>query len=155
MESELQKAVVRNETVSGLYEKVYEDNATGKVTDEWFMQLSHKYEVERGELKIKIADLRKRLQDADTKQAGRENFIAAIRRFMEMKKLTKPLLHELIDRIEVHETEGIGKNKTQRVVIFYKFVGYLEIPDEDMPAFCQADTRKGVSIRYVTDKTAS
>ena len=89
-----------------VYEKVYEDNATGKVTDEWFMQLSHKYEVERGELKMKIADLRKRLQEADTKQAGRDNFIAAIRRFMEMKRLTRPLLHELIDRIEVHETEG-------------------------------------------------
>ena len=155
MEGELQKAIVRNETVAGLYEKVYEDNATGKVTDEWFMQLSHKYEVERGELKMKIADLRKRLQEADTKQAGRDNFIAAIRRFMEMKRLTRPLLHELIDRIEVHETEGVGKNKTQRVVIFYKFVGYLEIPDDDITTFCQADTRKGVSIRYLTDRTAS
>lgn len=51
-----------------VYEKVYEDNATGKVTDEWFMQLSHKYEVERGELKMKIADLRKRLQEADTRK---------------------------------------------------------------------------------------
>ena len=42
-EEELQKAIVRNETVSNLYEKLYEDNATGKVSDEWFMQLSHKY----------------------------------------------------------------------------------------------------------------
>ena len=39
-EEELQKAIVRNETVSNLYEKLYEDNATGKVSDEWFMQLS-------------------------------------------------------------------------------------------------------------------
>ena len=46
-EEELQKAIVRNDTVSNLYEKLYEDNATGKVSDEWFMQLSHKYEVER------------------------------------------------------------------------------------------------------------
>ena len=42
-ESELQKAVSRSEKVSQLYEKVYEDNAEGKISDEWFMQLSHKY----------------------------------------------------------------------------------------------------------------
>lgn len=53
-EGELQQAIVRNDTVSRLYEKLYEDNATGKVSDEWFMQLSHKYEVERMELKAKI-----------------------------------------------------------------------------------------------------
>ena len=46
-EEELQKALVRNETISRLYEKLYEDNATGKVSDEWFMQLSHKYEEKR------------------------------------------------------------------------------------------------------------
>ena len=46
-EEELQKAIMRNDTVAQLYEKLYEDNATGKVSDEWFMQLSHKYEVER------------------------------------------------------------------------------------------------------------
>ena len=45
-EEELQKAMIRNDTFSRLYEKLYEDNATGKVSDEWFMQLSHKYEVE-------------------------------------------------------------------------------------------------------------
>ena len=43
LEDELQKAIARNETVLKLYEKVYEDNATGKVTDEFFMQLSHRY----------------------------------------------------------------------------------------------------------------
>ena len=45
-EEELQKAMTRNDTVSRLYEKLYKDNAIGKVSDEWFMQLSHKYEVE-------------------------------------------------------------------------------------------------------------
>ena len=38
--SELQKPVARNATIARLYEKLYEDNASGKVTDELFMQLS-------------------------------------------------------------------------------------------------------------------
>ena len=61
IEEDLQKSISRNETVLKLYEKIYEDNAAGKVTDEFFMQLSHKYEVERMELKGRISALRRRL----------------------------------------------------------------------------------------------
>ena len=64
-------------------------------------------------------------------QQNKENFINAIRRFMEMKKLTAPLLRELIDKITVYETEGVGKNRSQRVMIHYKFIGYIEIPNAE------------------------
>lgn len=148
LEEELCKSVARNEKISGLYEKLYEDNASGKVTDEWFMQLSHKYEVERMELKAKIAELRKRISNIGTMQQNKENFINAIRRFMEMKKLTAPLLRELIDKITVYETEGVGKNRSQRVMIHYKFIGYIEIPE--CGKNYKADTRKGVAVEYVT-----
>lgn len=148
LEEELCKSISRNKKVSGFYEKLYEDNVSGKVTDEWFMQLSHKYEVERMELKAKIAELRKRISNIGTMQQNKENFINAIRRFMEMKKLTAPLLRELIDKITVYETEGVGKNRSQRVMIHYKFVGYIEIPE--CGKNYRADTRKGVAVEYVT-----
>ena len=148
-EAELQKAIVRNNTLLQLYEKLYEDNAMGKVSDEWFMQLSHKYEVERMQLKAKISDLRNKLMQSGEEQKEREHFIKAIRKFMQMERLTAPLLRELIDKIEVFETEGVGKNRTQRIVIYYRFVGYVELPET---AFCEhyrADTRKGVSVEYL------
>lgn len=148
-EGELQKSAVRIETVSRMYEKLYEDNATGKVTDEWFMQLSHKYEVERKELKSKIAALRDQLNGLSTMQQGKEQFIGAVRKFMEMEKLTAPLLRELIDHIDVYETEGTGKNRTQRIVIYYRFVGYIEIPDSAFSNNYTADTRQGVAVEYV------
>ena len=109
-EEELQKAMTRNDTVSRLYEKLYEDNATGKVSDEWFMQVDY---------------------------------------------LTAPLLRELIDHIDVFETEGIGKNRTQRIVIYYRFVGYVEIPTAPRHPHYKADTRQGVAAEYLTEpKTA-
>ena len=74
LEAELQKAIFRNETVLKLYEKVYEDNAAGKVTDEFFLQLSHRYEVERMELKGKISSMRKQLADMANRELGQEAF---------------------------------------------------------------------------------
>lgn len=124
----LQKAIVRNERAANLYEKLYEDNAEGKVTDEWFMQLSHKYEVERMELKAKIAEYKERLRWLAENNHNKENFISAVRKFMEMKELKPALLHELIERIEVYETEGTGKNRTQRIVIHYRFEGISKYP---------------------------
>ena len=56
--TKLQKAIARSNTVSNLYEKLYEDNVLGKVSDKRFAELSHKYETERMDLKAKITDLR-------------------------------------------------------------------------------------------------
>ena len=150
-EEELQKAIVRNDTVAQLYEKLYEDNATGKVSDEWFMQLSHKYEVERMELKAKIKALRQKISECGQREQERENFTSAIRRFMRMDRLTAPLLRELIDHIDVFETEGTGKSRTQRIVVYYRFVGYVEIPEVSQRTRVKADTRKGVAVEYLTE----
>lgn len=144
----LDKAVSRNETVGALYEKVYEDNACGKVSDEWFMQLAHKYEVERMELKERIAQLQEKLQELEEQTHRKDVFLRAIRKFMEMDTLTPPLLHELIDHIDVYETEGMGKNRTQRIAICYRFVGYFEMPFPTGENY-RAETRQGVAVEYI------
>ena len=147
LEGELQKALARQQKVANLYEKLYEDNAEGKVTDERFTHMSHKYELERTELKGKISDLRHKLSNAQETSKGKDMFLNAVRSFMEMENLTAPLAKELIDHIDVYESEGKGKNKTQRIVIYYRFVGYIELPDK-IPIV--NDTRQGVAMNYIS-----
>ena len=151
LESELQKAIARSGTVSQLYEKLYEDNVIGKVSDEWFVELSHKYEKERMDLKAKIADTRYRIEELKNNNSEYEKFISAIRRFMQMDNLTSPLLQELIDHIDIFETEGTGKSRTQRIVIYYRFIGYIELPNVTKQTHI-ADTRKGVAVEYITEQ---
>ena len=151
VETTLRQARERNTKVAELYEKAYEDNAAGKVTDDWFMHLSHKYEEERMELRERIAACEQKLDALDRDQHRKDAFLAAIRKFMEMGTLTAPLLQELIDHIDIYETEGTGKNRTQRIVIYYRFVGYIELPDS---AFRRSDryrtdTRQGVAVEYI------
>lgn len=149
--SELQKAIARSNTVSQLYEKLYEDNVIGKVSDEWFVELSHKYEKERMDLKAKIADTRYKIEELKNTNSEYEKFISAIRRFMQMDNLTSPLLRELIDHIDIFETEGTGKGRTQRIVIYYRFIGYIELPNTTKQTHI-ADTRKGVVVEYITEQ---
>ena len=151
LESELQKALTRSNTVSQLYEKLYEDNVIGKVSDEWFIELSHKYEKERMDLKAKIADTRYKIEELKSNNSEYGKFISAIRRFMQMGNLTSPLLRELIDHIDIFETEGTGKSRTQRIVIYYRFIGYIELPNATKQTHI-ADTRKGVAVEYITEQ---
>lgn len=151
LESELQKAIAHSNTVSQLYEKLYEDNVIGKVSDEWFVELSHKYEKERMDLKAKIADTRHQIEELKNTNSEYGKFISAIRRFMQMDNLTSPLLRELIDHIDIFETEGTGKSRTQRIVIYYRFIGYIELPNTTKQTHI-ADTRKGVAVEYITEQ---
>lgn len=149
LEEELRKAKQRKELVATLYEKLYEDNATGKVTDEWYSHMSLKYEVERVELKAKIEELERKLANMQTAAKNNEYFVRAVRRFMEMDTLTAPLLKELIDRIEVSEVEGKGKNRRQRIVIHYRFAGYIDLEENYVESNFKQDTRQGVAVEYV------
>ena len=136
-------------------ERLYEDNVSGKVTDEWFMQLSHKYETEREELKKKILSFREKLNNIGTLRQSKDSFILAVRKFMEMQTLTPVLLRELIERIDVHQIEKTGKNRTQRIVIHYRFVGIIEIPAVPRHEHIKLDTRQGVAVEYVPNAVSA
>lgn len=83
----------------------------------------------------------------------KEQFLKAVRKFMEMKTLTPAILHELVERIDVYQTQGRGKNRTQRIVIHYNFIGVLDLPEvEEYPENVVLDSRQGVAIEYLVGK---
>ncbi|MDD4494247.1 MAG: recombinase family protein [Eubacteriales bacterium] len=148
IDAKLSTAKSRNKVVSDLYEKTYEDNAIGKITDERFMQLSHKYDIEQSELKIAIRTLENELLELEQTELSKDNFISAIRRFMQMDRLTPNILRELIEKIEVYHIEGVGKNRTQRIVVHYKFIGVLEMPEKISDDVVTLEARQGVAVSY-------
>lgn len=66
-----------------------------------------------------------------------------------MKTLNPVILRELIEKIEVHQIEGTGKNRTQRVVIHYRFVGCLQIPGWHRKRKVTLESRQGVAVNYL------
>ena len=147
-ESSIDKSVARTKEIAVMYEKLFEKHINGIVNEESFMQLSQKYETERDELKVKIRQYQEELSEIENLRTSKEQFTFAVRKFMQMETLTPALLNELIEKIEVHSIEGKGKNKTQRVVIHYRFVGYIELPTKE-DDFYKSDTRQGVQVSYI------
>ncbi len=148
LESSIDKATARTKEVAVMYEKLFEKHINGIVNEESFMQLSQKYETERDELKLKIRQYQEELSEIENLRTSKEQFTFAVRKFMQMETLTPALLNELIEKIEVHSIEGKGKNKTQRIVIHYRFIGVIENPVKEENIVLEA--RQGVAVEYLT-----
>ncbi len=140
----------RLKEIERLYERVYEDNVNGKVTDDWFMKLTHKYEAETEQTQKNIISMQNELANLEEKRGQKDSFLRAVRRFMEMKTLNPIILKELIEKIEVYHVEGSGKNKTQRIVIHYRFVGCLTIPEWYRKRRVSLESRSGVEVNFLT-----
>ena len=122
----------------------------GKIDDTRFARMSKRYEQEQGEIGAKVKTLRLELKKAEGQQMDMEDFLETVRRYTHVTKITQRMVSELIDHIDVYETQGTGKNKTQRLVIYYKFVGYLDIDPTQCHPNYTADIREGVAIEYVS-----
>lgn len=57
--------------------------------------------------------------------------------------------HFTFYRIEVYETQGVGKSRTQRITIHYRFVGYIDIPAAPLTSHYISETRQGVAVEYI------
>ncbi len=101
-------------------------------------------------MKSKTARLRQQLAEADSAEQDQQRFLRAVRKFLEMDTLTASLLSELVEKIIVHETEGTGRNRTQRIEICYRFVGYLDIPEKPQSPIYQEHIRQGVEQAFYT-----
>ena len=148
LETSIDKAVARTQEVALMYEKLFEKHINGIVNEESFMQLSQKYEAERDELKVKIKQYRDELAATENLRTSKEQFTTAVRKFMQMETLTPALLNELVEKIEVYSIEGKGKNRTQRIIIHYRFFGVIENPVKEDNVVLEA--RQGVAVEYLT-----
>ena len=154
---ELNALVARDKELDNIFERLYEDNLSGKVTDERFAKMSQKYEKEQSELAGLIKALRDEVAKMGDKSMTTDTFIATVRQYTRAKKLTPRMLNELMDFIEVYHAEKIDGIWEQKLRIHFNCVGAIEIPEE--LALPQPDvtikTRRGVFVHYQYDKDAT
>ena len=149
-QKELATAQARDSELDGLFERIYEDNISGKLSDERFAKMSQRYEEEQAELSEKIKALRKELDKLSGDSVSTDMFLATVCKYTRAKKLTPRMLNELVNHIEVHQAEKINGEWVQKLTIYYNCVGALFIPDTpSMPVpDVTVNTRRGVYVSY-------
>ena len=125
---ELDRYQKRVRDLDSITKKMVEQNALGTLTDERFAILTAEYEAEQRDLRDKVEKLDALLNQKRDGLQNAGHFLTAISKYKDITELDVSVLHELLEKIVVHEAEGVGKARTQKIDIHWRFVGLL--PDK-------------------------
>lgn len=153
---ELDGLLARDRELDTLFERLYEDNVSGKIDDARFAKMAKRYEQEQGENAGRIKALRLEVKKLEEKRMDVDDFLETVRHYTNAAKITKRMVAELIDHIEVYPAVKEDGVTNQRVTIHYNCIGAFEVPDRrKIPERdILLETRKGVALSYAPAQIA-
>lgn len=102
-----------------LMDKIYEDNAFGKIADDVYERRLVKYEREQKELLSAVSEEQTVLESAEQKTTDFRSLLRTFREMTDIKELTPTLVNSLIERIEVHNNEKSSGHSYMKVDIYF------------------------------------
>ena len=129
---ELAQARERIGKLDVIVQRLYEDNIEGKISDERFARMSATYEAEQKQLETRAAELETAIADARAQRLNADSFLGMVRRYTDITELTAEIIRSFVERIEVRKPEKVPgtRTKKQTLVIWWNFIGAVDIPEE-------------------------
>jgi len=125
----LAAALARDKELDILYEKVYEDFSFGRLNEERFNKLSEKYEEEQTELKQRIKHPKEIVAEEKCHEMDASGFLRLAREYSDIEALTPEILSMFVDKIVVHHRDMLFGETVQKVEIYYRLIGSIELPN--------------------------
>ena len=125
-EQELKVTTARLRELEKLMQNLYEDKYTGVIPQGVFQTLMQKYETERATKAAALPELEQKVRRQRESQMDVNRWATVIARYTDITELDETILFELVERIEVGETQVIDGAKVRDVKVFYRYVGNID-----------------------------
>ena len=116
----------RMKELDNLFQRIYEDNISGKLSDERFMKLSKGYDTEQADLQEEMTRLQEHIQQAEKQSVNVDRFLSIVKKYTNLTELTPEILHEFVDRIIVHAPDKSSGRRLQEIEIIYNHIGTFD-----------------------------
>ena len=126
-QSELKRCQKRYDELSALIRSLYENLMSGLLPERQYKQLMTQYDSEQAELESKMETMKSEIAEDKSSSADIQHFISLIRKCKNPTEISDSMLNELVDKIVVYEAEGTGNARTQKVDIYFNYVGQVDI----------------------------
>ncbi len=124
---ELDSLKHRDDELTILFKRLFEDNVLGKITNEMFRKLSDGYLKEQKEIQSTIPEKKSSLEKLKLSVTNVNAFIEETKAITEINELTATILHRFIDKIVVGErAEKYSRTAAQEIQIHYRYIGLLD-----------------------------
>lgn len=135
-QKEVKSAKNRIQELDTLIKNLYEGNVLGKIPDRHFNRMMKEYDDEQQELEAKVAELEQELGQNQKSEDGGDRFVRLVKKYQDFEEITPRMLNEFVDKIMVHEAVGKSLDRTQRIDIYFNFIGQFAVPfsEEELKA---------------------
>ena len=117
----MKQAEKRITELDKLFVRLYEDNVSGKISDERFTMMSAGYDDEQKKLRGTVTELTAYIDTAEQKSSDVTAFIRAVQKYEHITELTPEIMYELISKIVIHAPDKSSGHRTQQIEIHYRF----------------------------------
>lgn len=138
----------RDEDLDTLFKRIYEDMVSGRLSAERFDKLSTEYEEEQRQVKRTIIELQTLIDSGEQSEFDLKEFLRNVRKYTDPEELTAEMLNDLVDKIVIHAPDKSSGKRRQKIEIYYKAAGIINIYSDD----CIAED--GRKERWQKNKTA-
>ena len=125
------KRLERNENriaeLKRLFIRIYEDNASGRLTDERYDMLSQTYEAEQKQLEDECVTLRQEIEVQERQNENIEKFIQTAHKYVGIDELDGYALRELVSAIYVDAPDKSSGKRVQHIHIKYDGLGFIPL----------------------------
>ena len=125
--TQLAQAERRLAELDRLFIRIYEDNVSGRITDERFSLMSKTYEDEQAQLKVDIHRLRQEIEVQERQIEDLEKFIQRVHKYEDLQEMTPYALRELVKGIYIEAPDKSSGKRRQGVRISYDLVGFVPV----------------------------
>ena len=125
------KRLERNENriaeLKRLFIRIYEDNASGRLSDDRFDMLSLTYETEQKQLENECVTLRQEIEVQERQNENVEKFIQTAHKYVGIDELDGYALRELVSAIYVDAPDKSSGKRVQHIHIQYDGLGFIPL----------------------------
>ena len=125
------KRLERNENriaeLKRLFIRIYEDNASGRLSDDRFDMLSLTYETEQKQLEAECVTLRQEIEVQERQNENIEKFIQTAHKYVGIDELDGYALRELVSAIYVDAPDKSSGKRVQHIHIKYDGLGFIPL----------------------------
>ena len=110
-----------------LFIKIYEDNASGRLTDERYDMLSQTYEAEQKQLEAEAITLQQEIEVQERQNENIEKFIQKAHKYVGIEELDGYALRELVSAVYVDAPDKSSGKRVQHIHIRYDGLGFIPL----------------------------
>lgn len=113
--------------IDAIIKRLYEDNISGKLTDERFAKMTADYEREQAALVQNTQEMQRVVDNCEQQRVNMDSFLKLVHKYTIPDKLFPELLNAFVEKIVVHEADKSSGHRVQQIDIHYNFIGEIEM----------------------------